>query len=161
VRSAEAAALGDADLDEHLGRLDARHVRTDVELVHLDDALRATGSAQDGLALERHDDAREVLGRVGLTQRAAHRSAVADHRIGQHCLGLAEDVRELLVEKVGLEHVDVARQRPHGDVVPLVADVVELALKRVDVDDVARVGEAQLHHWDEAVPARQDARVAA
>jgi hypothetical protein len=132
-----------------------------VELLHADDALSAAGTAQDGLALAGHDDAREVLGRVGLAEGAAHRAAVADDRVGEHCFGLAEDVREVPGEQVRLQHVDVPGKSADADLVALFADVVELRLERVDIDDVAGVREAQLHHGDEAVPARQNSSVAA
>ena len=35
--------------------------------------------------------ARQVLGRVGLAERAADRAAVADHGVGDHALGVGED----------------------------------------------------------------------
>ena len=154
VRAAEAGVDREADLDEHLGRLHGGHVRADVELLHPDDALAAARTAQNGLALERHDDAGEVLGGVGLAQRAAHRAAVADDRVGEHGLGLRKMCGNVRVEQIGLEHVHVARQRADADLVALLADVVQLRLERVDVDHVTGIGEAQLHHRDEAVAAR-------
>ena len=48
------------------------------------------------MALECRDDAREVLGRVGLAERAAERAAVADDRVGEDVLGFVEDREEAL-----------------------------------------------------------------
>ena len=80
----------DADLDEHLAVADRRLVRPAVELLHRHDPL--AGAAADHAArVERGADRREVLGRVGLAQRAAERAAVAHHRVGDHPLGVAED----------------------------------------------------------------------
>ena len=59
-----------------------------------DDAL-AVGAADHDLRLERRADRRQVLGRVGLAERAADRAAVAHDRVGDHLLGVAEE-REVL-----------------------------------------------------------------
>ena len=67
---------------------------------------------------------------------------------------------EALGEQVGLEQLDVARQRPDPDLVALLADVGELA-QVVDVDQVLGVRQAQLHHRQQAVPAGDDPRLGA
>ena len=66
------------------------------------------------MRLGRRADRREVLGGVGLAQRAADRAAVAHHRVGDDLLGVAEQ-REVLGQQVGLEQVDVARERADLD----------------------------------------------
>ena len=80
-------------------------------------------------ALTAVQTAREVLGRVGLAERAADRAAVAHDRVGDHLLGVAEE-REVLGEQLGLQQVDVARQRADPDLVALLADVRELRAGR-------------------------------
>ena len=101
---------------------------------------------------ERGEDRVEVLGRVGLAERAADRAAVAHRRVGDHLLGLAHD-REVPGEQVGLEDVAVARQRADPDLAALLADVAELGLERVDVDQVLGRREPQLHHRQQRVAA--------
>ena len=81
VGAAGAVAQRDADLDEHLGVADRRLVRAAVELAIVDDALAARPRMTTRRA-ERGAHRREVLGRVGLAQRAADRAAVA-HRPGR------------------------------------------------------------------------------
>ena len=61
-----------------------------VELVHVDDAL-AVRAADDHPRADRRADGGQVLGRVGLAERAADRAAVADDRVGDHALGVGED----------------------------------------------------------------------
>ena len=46
------------------------------------------------LGAHRIADRRQVLGRVGLAERAAERATVADDRVGDHPLGVAEDREE-------------------------------------------------------------------
>ena len=106
------------------------------------------------LRLQRRADGREVLGRVGLAERAADRAAVAHDRVGDHVLGVAEE-REVLGEQLGLQQLDVAGHRPDPDLAVLLADVGEL-VEVVDVDQVLGVREPQLHHRQQAVPARDD-----
>ena len=94
VRAAGAGAQPQTDLGEHLAGADRGHVRADVEVLHPDHAL-AVGAADHDLALAAAADGREVLGRVGLAERAADRAAVAHDRVGDHLLGVAEE-REAL-----------------------------------------------------------------
>ena len=94
----------------------------------LDDAL-AVGAADHDLGLGGGAHGRQVLGGVGLAERAADRAAVAHDRVGDHVLGVAEE-REVLGEQVGLEQVDVPRQRADPDLAALLADVGELGRGR-------------------------------
>ena len=75
--------------------------------------------------LDRGTDGGEILGCVGLAERAADRAAVADDRIGDHGLGVAED-REVPRQELGLEELDVACQRADPDLTVLFADIGEL-----------------------------------
>ena len=128
VGAAGARPHGQADLGQHLAVADGGHVRADVEVLHADHPL-AVGAADDDLRLGRRADGREVLGRIGLAQRAADRAAVAHHRVGDHVLGVAEE-REALGEQVGLQQVDVPRQRADPDLAVLLADVGQLGAGR-------------------------------
>ena len=95
-----------------------------MEVLHPDDPL-AVGAADDDLRLHRRADGREVLGRVGLAQRAADRAAVAHDGVGDHVLGVAKQ-RQVLGEQLGLQQIHVAGQRPDPDLAALLADVGEL-----------------------------------
>ena len=57
----------------------------------------AADAADHQRRLERGDDRGEVLGRVGLAERAADGAAVAHDRVGDDPLGVVED-REVLAE---------------------------------------------------------------
>ena len=134
------------------------HVGPDVEVLHPDHPL-AAGAADDHLRLGGRADGREVLGGVGLAQRAADRAAVAHHRVGDHGLGVAEE-REVPREQLGLQQVDVAGQRADPDLAVRLADVGELG-EVVDVDQVLGAGQPQLHHRQQAVAAGDDPRLGA
>ena len=133
-------------------------VGPDVKVLHRDHPL-AAGAADHDLRLHRRADGREVLGRVGLAQRAADRAAVAHDGIGDHVLGVAKQ-RQVLGEQLGLQQVHVAGQRADPDLVALLPDVGEVR-QVVDVDQVRRVREPELHHRQQAVAARDDARLGA
>ena len=125
-----------------------------MEVIHRDDALAVRAGDHDA-RLQRRADGGEVLGGVGLRQRAADRAAVADRGIGDHLLGVDED-REVPGEQLGLEQLAVAGHRPDPDLPVRLPDVGEL-VEVVDVDQALGVGEPQLHHRQQAVPAGQDA----
>ena len=61
------------DLGEHLGRPDDRLVRAGVELARRHRALAARASGSPSSRRSADDDGRQVLGRIGLAQRAADR----------------------------------------------------------------------------------------
>ena len=149
-------AQREPDLGEQLAVADRGHVRPDVEVLHRDHPL-PRGAADHDLRLDRRADGREVLGRVRLAERAADRAAVAHDRVGDHVLGVAEE-RQVLGEQLGLQQLDVAGQRPDPDLAALLADVGELR-EVVDVDQVLGVGQPELHHRQQAVAARDDARL--
>jgi hypothetical protein len=119
-----------------------------VEVRHADLPL-AVGPADDHRGLERGAHRGEVLGGVGLAERAADRAAVAHDGVGDDLLGVAED-REVLGQQLGLEEVDVPGERADADLGPRVADVRQLG-EVVDVDQVLGVGQPQLHHRQQAV----------
>ena len=94
-----------------------------VELVHVDHAL-ARAVADDHPRADRGADRAQVLGRVGLAERAADRAAVADHGVGDHALGVGED-RQPALERRRLQQRAVARHRADPDVVGVLGDVAE------------------------------------
>jgi hypothetical protein len=53
----------------------------------------------------------------------------------------------------------VTSERPDRDLVALLADVGEIALEVVDVDEVLGRSQPQLHHRQQAVAARDDPRL--
>ena len=158
VRAAGARAQRNPNLGEQLAVADRGHVGPDVKVLHRDHPL-AAGAADHDLRLHRRADRREVLGRIRLAERAADRAAVAHDRIGDHVLGVAKQ-RQALGEQLGLQQIDVAGQRADSDLVALLPDVGELR-QVVDVDQVRRVREPELHHRQQAVAARDDARLGA
>ena len=107
------------------------------------------------LRLHRRADGREVLGGVGLAERAADRAAVAHHRVGDHLLGVAED-REVAGQQVGLEQVHVAGQRADPQLAVLPRGCSASSVEVVDVDQVLGARQAQLHHRQQAVAAGDD-----
>ena len=71
-------------------------------------------AADDAAGVERRADRGQVLGRVGLAQRAAERAAVAHDRVGDHPLGVAED-RERGGQLGGLQQLAVPGHRADPD----------------------------------------------
>src|SRR5665648_585232 len=67
-----------------------RLVGAAVEILHRHDPFTA-GPADDTAGVEGRAYRRKVLGGIGLTQRAADRAAVADHGVGDHPFGVAEN----------------------------------------------------------------------
>ena len=158
VRAAAARAQREPHLGEQLAVADRGHVGPDVEVVHPDDAL-AVGAADHGLRLDRRADRREVLGRVGLAQRAADRAAVAHDRVGDHVLGVAEE-REVPASSSDFSRSTCRVSAPIRISSPcsrMYASSVEI----VDVDQVLGVRQPELHHRQQAVPAGDDARLRA
>ena len=146
----------EADLGEDLALLHRGRPRAEVELAHRH-GPRSLGAGEHDRSLQRGADRGEILGRVGLAERAADRAAVAHDRVGDHQLGVAED-REPLQQQLGLEQLDVAGERADRDLVALLADVLQLR-EVVDVDQPRRLREPQLHHRQQAVAAGDDPRV--
>ena len=98
--------------------------------------------------------------RIGLAQRPADRAPVAHDRIGDHTLGVVQH-REVLAGDRRRQEVGVAGHRADDEVVAVDGDRAELAGQIVDVDQVLRPGEAELHHRQQAVPAGDHARLRA
>src|SRR6185436_12134053 len=117
----------------------------------------ALGSADHDLGLDGGAYGREVLGGIGLAERAADGAAVAHDRVGDHVLGVAED-RVVLGQQLGLEEIDVARQGSDPDLAALLPDELELG-QIVDVDQVLGIRQPELHHRQQAVTTRDDARL--
>jgi len=69
--------------------------------------------------------------------------------------GRREPAREL----VGLEQVAVPCQRADAHLAALLADVAQLGLERVDVDEVLRRGEPQLHHRQQRLSSGDEPRL--
>lgn len=85
-----AGAHRQPDLGQQLAIADGRHVRPQVEVLNVDDAL-ALSPGDHHLGPQRGADGAEVLGRVSLAQGAADGPAVAHHGVGDHLLGVSED----------------------------------------------------------------------
>ena len=98
-----------------------------------------------------------TAGRIRLAQRATDRPSVADDRVRDHALGVGED-RQSPREQVRLEELTVPRHRPDPDLVLLSVDVAELVGEAVDVNQVLRRRQPQLHHRQQAVAAGEQAR---
>jgi hypothetical protein len=94
-----------------------------VELAHGQHAL-AGGRGSDR-AWRRGATRRQVLGRVGLAQRAADRAAVAHTRVGDHALGVAED-RDARPISSDSSSVAVRVMRADPQLAVLALDVVQL-----------------------------------
>ena len=153
-------AQRDADLDEHLGVADGGLVRAAVELGHVDHAL-AAAAADDG-------DARRARRRrrCRSSDGSAWQSAppiVPRLRTGGSAISssASREDREVAGEQLGLEHLAVARERADAHLAVLLADVAELGLERVDVDQVLRRREPQLHHRQQRVAAGDEPRLRA
>ena len=113
---------------------------------------RVPGRALDDAdRVERRAHRGEVLRGVGLAQRAAEGASVADGRVGDDALGVAED-REQVPQQLGLEELAVARHRADPYDVAVGLDEAEGVVQVVDVDEVLRGGQPELHHRQQAVP---------
>ena len=151
VCAAAARSHRDPNLGEQLPIAHRSGVRPDVEVLHAHYSL--SGRSSDHHAgLDRAADGRQVLRRIGLTQGAADGSAVAHDRVGDHQLGIPED-REVAGEQLGFQELHVPCQGSDPDLAVLLTDECELR-QVVDVDQVRRIRQAQLHHRQQAVPAR-------
>ena len=109
--------------------------------------------------LQRRERRRQVLGRVGLAERAADRPPVAHDGVGDHLLRVVQD-REMLARRGRVEQLRVPGQRADPQLAAVDLDIGQLA-EPVDVDQGLRLRQPQLHHRDQAVPAGQDPRLGA
>ena len=149
---------GHADLGEHLVRRDRGLERVHQELADRDLAL-AGRALQDDARTEREHHRAEVAGRVRVGERSADRPEVADQGIrdlrrggGDRRVARADDV-------VGGELV-VPDQRADPQAPVFLLDAVQ-AFDPVDVDQLTRRGEPELHDRDQALPSREHLRVVA
>ena len=120
----------------------------------------AAGPAQAEAGAEGHGERRQLGRRIGVGQTAAEGPPVADLRMGDEGDRLVEQRRRRGHQRVPLQAA-LARQGadPQGAVrVP--PEEVELR-HAVDVDQERRLGQPEIHHRDEALPAGQDLGVAA
>ena len=120
----ESSAQRDSDLDEHLRGADRCAIGASVELAHPEHAV-AGEAADHRLRTDRRARGDEILGRVGLAERAADRAPVSDHGVGDHALGVVED-REPAIQQVGFEQSAVPGHRADSDLVVVLGDVAEL-----------------------------------
>jgi hypothetical protein len=72
-------------------------------------------------------------------------------------LGVSED-REGRRQQIRFEQFAVASHRPDTYLVSFLADVAQLIVQTVDVDQGVEVGQTKFHHWQKTVAARDDAR---
>src|SRR6266540_121971 len=84
----------------------------------------------------------------------ADRAAVPDDRVGDHPLGVTQDRKVLAHQRRG-EQLRVADERAEAQLIAVDANERQLA-QVVDVDQDLGLCQAQLHHRDQAVPARDD-----
>jgi len=131
-------------------------MRAREELARRDAAL-AVRPAEHDLAVEREDDRGQLGGRVGVDDAADDRAAVAHRGMGDLAEGLGDErrgARDLL----GALDGRLPRPRPDRQPAVVEADVVEL-VDVVDVDEVRRLGDAEVHQRHKTLTARQDARL--
>ena len=123
-------------------------------VVHVDDPL-ALEPRRSPPGPERRADGAEVLGRVGLAQRAADGAAVAHHRVGDHLLGVARRSGSGAASTSERSSSTWRVSAPIRTSSARLADVGQLG-EVVDVDQVLGVGQPQLHHRQQAVAAGDD-----
>jgi hypothetical protein len=90
-------------------------------------------------------------------QVAAHRRHVADDGIRDHLAGVEQQGIAPLHD-LGLLEVDLAREAADAKCAAILTNVGQ-AREAVDVDDVPRTGQTQLHQRNETLTAREDLRV--
>ena len=100
-----------------------------------------------------------ISGCVGVRERAADGTAVADLRVADLAGGVGEERGVLLHERVRLDRA-MGREGADGEMVAAVVHVGQV-VEPADVDDDRRVGEAELHHRQERVTARHQLRLVA
>src|SRR6267143_1011336 len=150
-----AGALGEhghADLDEELVLAERRLHQPREPGVHLHRALLL--ALADELGSERDDGGRHVGGGVAVGQRDADRALVAHGGIADHRGRLRHD-ETLGLERLRRLHLPVGGHRPDRDHALVLLDTGE-ARHLAEVDQVLGLREAQLHHRDQAVAARED-----
>src|SRR5882724_11316478 len=150
-----AGALGErghADLDEQLVLLQRRLHEALEPVVHLHRALLL--ALADELGAERDHGGGHVGGGIAVGQRAADRPLVAHGGVADHGRGLRHDRAFALQHLRGL-YLPVGGHRPERDRAAGLLDAGE-PTHLAQVDEMLRLGEAQLHHRDQAVTTRED-----
>ena len=153
VRAAGAGPQRDPDLGQQLAAADDGLVGAAVEFADRDGAL-AVGRSDHRGRTGRGERRGQVLGRVGLAQRPADGTPQAHDGVGDHALGVVED-REVPARYIRVEQVRVTGQGADAQLVAVERDEGQLG-QAVDVDQQLGLGQPQLHHRDQAVPARHD-----
>src|SRR3989441_5778204 len=143
---------GHADLDEQLVLLQRRLHEALEPVVHLDRALLL--ALADELGAERDHGGGHVGGGIAVGQRAADRPLVAHGGVADHGRRLRHDRAPALQHLPGL-HLPVRGHRPARDPAARLLDAGEPA-HLAPGDEMLRLGEAQFHHRDQAVAARED-----
>jgi hypothetical protein len=100
-----------------------------------------------------------VVGRVAVGDVAADGAAVAHLRVGDQPGRLAQQRHPPLQDR-RRDEVVLHRHRPDADGVAVLADATQF-VDAVEVDQVRRLGEAQLHHRQQAVAAGQQLGITA
>ena len=113
-------------------------------------AVRSLGHER---AAQRQDRCGKIRRGVGVRQRAADRAAVANLGIAHLSRYMPQQGALGRQQVAGLQRT-VPSQRTYGDVVAAVVDVAEVG-HAADVDDHAGHRQAQLHHRQQGVAARQ------
>ena len=157
VGAAGAGADGEPEFAQQFVLPDGGLVGSAVEVAHGDDALAAR-TADHGLGAEDIADGGEVLGRVGLAERAADGAAVAHHRVGNHLLGVPARWGTARRPRPIPASVVWRVRAPTLSVFAVAQDEVEF-VEVVDVDQPFRPGQPELHHRQQAVAAGDDPRL--
>ena len=102
---------------------------------------------------DRAEGGRQVLGRVGLAERAADRAPVAHDRIRDDPFRVVQN-REVLTGRRRAEQLRVPDEGADPQLIVLDRNPGQ-PVDPVDVDQGFRLGQPQLHHRDQAVAARE------
>ncbi len=142
---------------QHLGRFERRRVRPLEERLRVE--LTATRGPDDAQTrAQRHCAEGHLAGRIGMTQRAAERAAIADLPVADEGDGFREQ-RDPLADHRGCLQCGVARQRPDAHHTVTRDDAIE-PRDPVDIDNCRRPQESHAQERHEALPAGKQPRVA-
>ena len=150
VRPAGAPRLGNADLGQHLLRVECR-LEEASEALGDGQAPLAPWAADDELRVEGEENRGRVRGGIAVRDRAADRAAVANLRVADEAGRLGDD-RALGPQELALLDVPVAREGADRDRVPVVLDVGEVG-DPADVDEQLGPREPQPHEREQRVAA--------
>ena len=145
---------GDANLVEDFVRLKRSGEQVNEEVVDAYSAVVA-GGACNQFDIERDGDCRHVSGRVGVGERATKRAHVADLLV-RHLSGCVSQDRGAALHQVRALQVGVCGHSAYCQSAAVRLADVGHAFNLAKVDEYARLGKAQLHQGDQAVPARKE-----